>query len=322
MNVDILFYRQKENKILFFGNVKKLNYVIDLTAGDSFTDIYGKERFFEGTSMKNYVISKNIPLILGSQTIGPFRDKNIQSIASETISKCYAVYARDKKSYDYTMEISEVEPRLTTDVAFFLPYSNKTINKTKIRVGVNVSGLLWNGGYTKDNQFGLKFDYQKYCRMILSELSKNDDYEVHLIIHVYSANMSVLDNDLIPMEILKKEFPNVIVSPVFQTPMEAKSYISTMDIFTGARMHSTIAAFSAAVPVIPFSYSRKFEGLFGSLDYTYLVKGCSFSLDYAVECTLAWIEKRYELKNNMTNGMRIIKEQGEFLIQDLGKILL
>lgn len=46
--------------------------------------------------MKNYVISKNIPLILGSQTIGPFRDKNIQSIASETISKCYAVYARDK----------------------------------------------------------------------------------------------------------------------------------------------------------------------------------------------------------------------------------
>lgn len=68
--------------------------------------------------MKNYVISKNIPLILGSQTIGPFRDKNIQSIASETISKCYAVYARDKKSYDYTMEISEVEPRLTTDVAF------------------------------------------------------------------------------------------------------------------------------------------------------------------------------------------------------------
>lgn len=322
LNVDILFYRQKENKILFFGNVKKLNYVIDLTAGDSFTDIYGKERFFEGTSMKNYVISKNIPLILGSQTIGPFRDKNIQSIASETISKCYAVYARDKKSYDYTMEISEVEPRLTTDVAFFLPYSNKTINKTKIRVGVNVSGLLWNGGYTKDNQFGLKFDYQKYCRMILSELSKNDDYEVHLIIHVYSANMSVLDNDLIPMEILKKEFPNVFVSPVFQTPMEAKSYISTMDIFTGARMHSTIAAFSAAVPVIPFSYSRKFEGLFGSLDYTYLVKGCSFSLDYAVECTLAWIEKRYELKNNMTNGMRIIKEQGEFLIQDLGKILL
>lgn len=68
----------------------------------------------------------------------------------------------------------------------------------------------------KDNQFGLKFDYQKYCRMILSELSKNDNYEVHLIIHVYSENMSVLDNDLIPMEILKKEFPNVIVSPVFR----------------------------------------------------------------------------------------------------------
>ena len=87
-------------------------------------------------------------------------------------------------------------------------------------------------------------------------------------------------------------------------------------------MHSTIAAFSAAVPVIPFSYSRKFEGLFESLDYPYLVKGCSFSLDCAVENTLAWIEKHYELKHNMTNGRIIIKEQGEFLIQDLSKILL
>ena len=32
-------------------------------------------------------------------------------------------------------------------------------------------------------------------------------------------------------------------------------------------MHACIAAFSRNVPVVPMAYSRKFEGLFGSLGY-------------------------------------------------------
>ena len=32
-------------------------------------------------------------------------------------------------------------------------------------------------------------------------------------------------------------------------------------------MHACIAAFSSGVPVIPMAYSRKFEGLFGSIGY-------------------------------------------------------
>ena len=32
-------------------------------------------------------------------------------------------------------------------------------------------------------------------------------------------------------------------------------------------MHACIAAFSSGVPVVPMAYSRKFEGLFGTLGY-------------------------------------------------------
>ena len=32
-------------------------------------------------------------------------------------------------------------------------------------------------------------------------------------------------------------------------------------------MHACIAAFSAGVPVVPMAYSRKFNGLFGTLGY-------------------------------------------------------
>ncbi|MBK7050721.1 MAG: hypothetical protein IPH54_08030 [Rhodoferax sp.] len=40
-----------------------------------------------------------------------------------------------------------------------------------------------------------------------------------------------------------------------------------MNFFTGARMHVYIAAFSSGVPVVPMAYSRKFNGLFGTLGY-------------------------------------------------------
>ena len=44
-----------------------------------------------------------------------------------------------------------------------------------------------------------------------------------------------------------------------------------MDFFMGARMHSTIAAFSSEVPVFPMAYSRKFNGLFAdTLQYPYM----------------------------------------------------
>ena len=45
-----------------------------------------------------------------------------------------------------------------------------------------------------------------------------------------------------------------------------------MDFFMGARMHATIAAFSAGVPVVPMAYSRKFNGLFSdTLSYSHLI---------------------------------------------------
>ena len=52
----------------------------------------------------------------------------------------------------------------------------------------------------------------------------------------------------------------------------------------GARMHACIAAFSSGVPVVPMAYSRKFEGLFGSLGY-----------DRTVDCTADSAERSWRI---------------------------
>lgn len=312
-----LFYKKINGKFYFENGLGNLDCVFDFTFGDSFTDIYGRERFNSTAALKNEIIKRGVPLVLGSQTIGPFNDPNIEKRARDIILKAQEVYVRDEMSKTYMEKISERTPILTTDVAFALPYNKKTAETQAkiIKIGFNPSGLLWNGGYTQDNQFGLTVDYKEYCRQVLQYLSNHhDEYEVHLILHAYTQDLSVVDNDLIAVNALIKMFNNVVVSPMFENPMEAKSYISNMDVFLGARMHATIGALSSNTPVIPFSYSRKFEGLFTSLNYPYVIHGCSDSTESAVDKTIQWICHANKLNEAVEETKAAVDSKKKFLV--------
>lgn len=117
------------------------------------------------------------------------------------------------------------------------------------------------------------------------------------------------DDDYKTCEILHIKFPDTILAPAFETPIQVKSYISNMDIFIGSRMHSTIASFSSAVVTIPISYSRKFEGLFGSLNYPYVVNAKEESTESAYELILKYIERKDELSKVQYESMKIVSEK-------------
>ena len=305
-------------------SVKNCDLVFDFTAGDSFTDIYGEERFYDRTGQKKKIVDSGIPLILGSQTIGPFKDSNVQKYATDVIERCKAVFVRDSQSKDYVEQISKAKPILTTDVAFFLPYEKKEKKDSIKRVGFNPSGLLWMGGYDGKNQFGLTVDYQDYCKKIIQFLQEQG-YEVHLILHAYFKTIKKgyyhADNDKLAVDALHEIFPNTIIAPYFATPMEAKSYISGMDLFIGARMHATIAAISAGVPVIPFSYSRKFEGLFSSLEYPYVVEGTKWDTKKAIDITIEWLKKIDEVSKCVSKSHSIIDNKNILALTEFEKII-
>lgn len=322
LKIDTAYYKKYKNRFFLFHKLKKCNCVIDFTAGDSFTDIYGKDRFFQWTDVKRTIIENDIPLVFGSQTIGPFLSDKAKSYASDILQKSKAIFVRDEMSYEYTKQLCKKEPILTTDVAFLLPYKQNSIKSDKIKVGINPSGLLWNRGYTGKNEFGLTVDYQKYCRTVIHTLLDSGKYEVHLILHAYCESTGGYpDNDLDAVVALHKEYPETVCSPYFKTPMEAKSYISAMDIFTGARMHATIASFSSGVAVIPFSYSRKFEGLFNSLGYDYIIHGLMDTTEVAIENTIAWIGKREMLKEKVNNCLKIANRKIVCLVNKTEEVL-
>ena len=57
--------------------IKRSKAVLDISGGDSFTDIYGRKRFEAMALTKRMALDAGVPLILLPQKLGPFRDKEI-----------------------------------------------------------------------------------------------------------------------------------------------------------------------------------------------------------------------------------------------------
>lgn len=254
---------------------KDADYILDIGQGDSFADIYGPTRFNFVNLIHKEATKYRKPYCLLPQTIGPFKFDTIKTAANIAIEKATMVMARDKQSYDYVVANVPKQKNVKEyiDVAFFLPYTKQGFDPVYTHVGLNISGLLWHGGYTGDNQFGLKDNYQQIIREIVDYFLKMPNVKLHLIAHVVLSERNVENDYEVCYDLFNElKHPNLILAPLFLSPIDAKSYISGMDFFMGARMHSTIAAFSSGVPVVPMAYSRKFNGLFeDSLGYQHLI---------------------------------------------------
>ena len=280
------------NPFGFLPVVRACDLVLDIGAGDSFSDIYGAKRFVKYILAKATVHLAGRPLVVSPQTIGPFQRPWVRALSFASLARSAAVFARDQLSIDFLQKAGfKGRVQLASDVALRLPYDPPAPRAASgaVKVGINISGLLMNGGYTKANMFGLTADYPALMRRLIRHFAALPGTEVHLVSHVISDVFPVED-DWRASAALVTELPpdlaaRVILAPKFATPSEAKSYIAALDFFMGARMHACIAAFSSGVPVVPMAYSRKFAGLFDALGYPFTVD-CTTDSAEAIEARI------------------------------------
>lgn len=250
-------------EILKYGRaLKSCDCFFEIAGGDSFSDIYGIQRPRDFNAAHRKIAKKGSPLVFLPQTIGPFKSSGAKRIAKNSLSGARHIFARDPISYQLAAEYTGAA-RLTQtiDMAFFMDYRPRAKNGGKPQIGINPSGLLWNGGYTGRNQFGLKESYPDLLRGIIESID-SAVYDIVLVAHVLHGPVYNVEDDYRICRQLKKEYPHCGIAPFFYTPVEAKSFISGMDLLIGSRMHCCIAAYSSGVPVYPLAYSRKFKGLF------------------------------------------------------------
>lgn len=282
-------YHHKENR-LFKVAFSKCDIVIDLSYGDSFADIYGNERFFFHTALKQYIEQIGKPLILGPQTYGPYDDERNRELAIEIIENATLILSRDQMSIDYIRQYTDKEISLCTDLAFQLKYERVEKATNKTRIGINPSSLLSVNGSDGEFDIGrLTTNYDKYINEIVNYFCANDNYEVHIIPHVGDEAYALFGDR-----------QDCIVHREFNSPIKAKSIISSMDVFIGSRMHATIAAFSSGVATIPVAYSRKFKGLYETIGYNYVIDLNTFKTEAAVRDTIYYAENRWLLNDKMS----------------------
>ena len=250
--------------------MQNANAVVDVSGGDSFTDLYGPARFDQITLPKLMALDAGVPLILLPQTFGPFQFKRSRRIARHILKGCTLAIARDIASLDYLRELlgadfDEQRHRLGVDLAFGLPSQASILPMKPNTIGINVSGLLWNRSAEAHSQFGLRCDYRAALLQLTRRILSDDTVRVHLVPHVTPSGGS--ESDLVASRALKEHLPRNLQSRISieekaQTPAELKGVIEQTVWFTGARMHATIAALSTATPVSNMAYSRKAAGVF------------------------------------------------------------
>ena len=275
-----------------YREIKKMDAVFDASYGDGFTGIYGVARNGIQVLRKQIVYWAGKPLFLLPQTYGKYRFP-FRSWSRRMIRKASLAYARD----DTAQLVAGCGVKTTSDMAFMLPYDKNLFHfeSGRKKFGINVSSLLWD--FETGKWFNLTVNYREFYQQLIAYLLSETDYEVHLIPHVIDKqHYEAPENDCRTCDELAELFPGkVTIAPAFDTAMEAKSYISNMDIFMGSRMHSTIGAISSGVTTIPFSYAHKFESLYKKIGYDYIISATKLTTDEALTQIKEWIAHPAEL---------------------------
>jgi polysaccharide pyruvyl transferase WcaK-like protein len=301
-----------------------LDCLLDIGAGDSFADIYGGKRFFFLWWTKMLAIARRRPLLLSPQTVGPFERRLSRRLAGLALARSDAVVTRDQESLSVVRALAPRARAVTSvDVAFALPHEDRSALRggARLRVGVNVSGLLHAEAESGRNRFGLQADYAQMMRRCLAELAARRDVEVHLICHVRGSTAGADDDEPIARR-LAAEFPGAVLAPRFEGPSEAKSYISSLDFLVAARMHACIAAYSTGVPVVPIAYSRKFSGLFNLLGYRWLVPERGVDACEATQFIMDCLARRADLSNDISEGLARVESLLEAYRDELRRFFM
>ncbi len=303
----------------FMADVRACDIMLDISGGDSFTDIYPDKRFAYMAATKILPILAGTPLVLSPQTIGPFSRQPHSAIAGWICRNARAVFTRDALSITAMATLAPgVAATQVVDVAFALPFTQRAKTPGRVQIGLNVSGLLMNGGYAGGNQYGLGFDYADLTHRLIAALLARGDCDIHMVPHVIAPHIPT-DDDAAAADALVARYPAIRRHADFTSASDAKSFISGLDFLVGARMHATIGAFSSGVPVVPVSYSRKFEGLFGALGYDWLVRR-DMTTDAALERILTALDQRDAMAADIAAARPLIDAGLEAYIQRMAAI--
>lgn len=290
--------------------------VLDLSAGDSFTDLYGPVRLASVSAPKQAALRARRPLVLLPQTYGPFTTADGRALAERLVRSATLAYARDEHSYELLLGLAGADAdasrlRRGVDVAFALEprrpggdVADRVEALDGPTAGVNVSGLLRDGaGHAR---FGLAGDYVETMTALVRALLA-EGATVVLVPHVHlpggAGESDVAAVAMVLDRLDDAERARVLALPPELDAAELKWCIARLDWFVGSRMHSTIAALSTLTPAAAYAYSDKTLGVFATCGMaSEVVDARAAAGPEAVEAMLDSFRRRVVLRERLAEG--------------------
>jgi polysaccharide pyruvyl transferase WcaK-like protein len=322
-----------EERVPWVKAVAQADFVGDIRGGDSFSDIYGLGRFLSGFVLQWTVIVIRGKIVQLPQTYGPYRKLPARLLARYLLKRSTVIVARDKTSQKVARDFIDPgrEVLLSPDVAFAL----ETVRPASIDlepdadlstslstsdapvlakaarppsschvIGLNINGLMYFGGHTRKNMFGLTLDYPVFVRELITALLQEHHGELWIIPHTYGVPGSV-ESDPDAGRRVRDQLGPALRSRVRVVTREydcheLKGVIGECGFFVGSRMHACIAALSQGIPCVGVAYSRKFHGVFETVGMQdWVVDGRTATGDAAVARVLELYRQQDEVRTSL-----------------------
>jgi colanic acid/amylovoran biosynthesis protein len=234
----------------------KVSKAVLSVGGDNYSLDYGAPYYF--TTLDDLVLSYKKPIIIWGASVGPFdRMPDYERFMIKHLKKVTGIFVRETVSLEYLASKGVTNNVvLVADPAFLLepvkPAAPPKIERGAI--GINLSPLMakyWTEGSYQD--------LVNLASLIVKTISKETLRKIYLIPHVLKSR----NNDHAFLEdvlSLSKGVDVSLIGPQYDAA-ETKWIISQMEVFGGARTHSTIASLSTGVPTLSFVYSAKARGI-------------------------------------------------------------
>ncbi len=317
--------------------------VLDVSGGDSFTDLYGARRFEAMTLAKRVALRASRPLILLPQTLGPFHDPARRAVAASILREATGVWVRDKRSESLLANLlgDAFDPRRHhrgPDMAVLLPrkapdavpsslYNWLAPGRTFPVVGLNVSGLLYQNEEEARGRYGLATSHRDQIEAAARAVLDSDpEMRLLLVSHVVRPKGDP-ESDFDAANALVDRLPTkyshrVAVLPQNFDSCELKWLISNLDWFAGARMHATIGAFSSGVPTLGLAYSDKAAGVFDECGYGNQVADLrTLDARALAERVSNSVTNREAIRADLCRGLSTLKERAEAQMDAIAQMI-
>ena len=295
--------------------------VADIRGGDSFSDIYGLGRFLTGSLPLLTVAVLGRPYHMLPQTYGPFRLTVSRWLAATLLRNAATILTRDRNCLPTVQQLSGRSALYCPDVAFTLEALRPrhlefspdgfSLDTNALTIGINISGLLYMGGYTGRNMFGLRSEYRVLMDGLVERLLASTTARILIVPHVSGEQEREACASL--LQSASARHPGRVF--MLSAPLderETKWVIGRMDFFVGARMHACIAALSQGVPAVGLAYSDKFLGVFESAGVGSVVIDLrKMEQSEVIDKTLSAFERRAALQERLLSRIAGIQDEVE-----------